>query len=345
MNIDEALSVMVPPGQRRPGKCGGMDGVMQIHLTRACDLACSNCTQGSQFAGRASYITLENFELACQSMEGYFGLIGIFGGNPAMHPKFIDICAILRNYFPKEKCGVWSNNPVSMSNARAMRETFSPAHSNLNCHMSVEAYHKFKDFWPESRPFGHDRDSLHSPVHGDLALQVPDASDRWKLISECDINKHWSAMICQFRDELRGFFCEVAGGQAMINQFDPSYPDTGMVVTPGWWKAPMQVEPFRNQVAYHCQRCLVPLRGKGDLAHTDDRTTVVDDGSYSHLKPKIGHTLNILTPDDMNQSEPDVVSKRNASRRVIDYLLSTDLRPHRISKEYRDEPTSDAAST
>lgn len=305
MNKHEALSQMIPPGTQRPGKW--MSGVMQIHLNRACDLGCSNCTQGSQFGGKSAFITLQNFELALQSMEGYFGLIGIFGGNPALHPQFDEICEILRNYFPKEKCGIWCNHP--RGNGAIMRKTFNPSMSNLNVHLKQEAYDEFKRDWPESHPFGLDKDSRHSPVHGNMSKFVPEESERWRLISNCDINRHWSAMLCQFRGELRAFFCEIAGSQAILNQHNPDYPDTGMPVTKGWWRKPMQ--DFADQVEFHCHRCLVPLRGHGALAQHEHQTTVTEE--YAHLKLKgSNHLLQILDQGADIHSE--------STRKVVEYL-------------------------
>lgn len=297
MNEQEALSQMVPPGQRRPRKW--MDGVMQIHLNRVCDLGCSNCTQGSQFGGKPVFMSLQNFERALQSLEGYFGLIGIFGGNPALHPQFTEICTILQNYFPQEKCGIWCNHP--RGNGAIMRRTFNPSMSNLNCHLKREAYDEFKRDWPESCPFGLDKDSRHSPVHGNMARLVPDESDRWTLISQCDINRHWSAMICQFRGELRAFFCEIAGSQSILNQDNPDYPDTGLVPEKGWWRKPMQ--DFAEQVRFHCHRCLVPLRGHGALAQQESVTSVTEE--YSHLKLKGNAQLHILEDGENLHPESD----------------------------------------
>ena len=302
MNEQEALNQMIAPGTRRPGKW--MEGVMQIHLTRACDLGCSNCTQGSQFGGKPKFITLQNFELACQSMEGYFGLIGVFGGNAALHPQFEEICAILRKYFPKERCGLWCNHP--RGKGAIMRETFNPSMSNLNVHLKQGAYDEFKRDWPESHPFGLDKDSRHSPVHGNMAKFVPEESDRWNLISQCPINRNWSAMLCEFRGELRAFFCEIAGSQAILNQDNPEYPDTGMAVTKGWWRKPMQ--DFADQVRFHCHRCLVPLNGHGALAQKEHVTTITEE--YAHLKPKGSHLLEVLSEgDDVHSEDKRIVTQ------------------------------------
>jgi molybdenum cofactor biosynthesis enzyme MoaA len=73
---------MIAPATPRPGAY--RNGVLQIHITRACDRACFNCTQGSNLRGKTYFISLDDFELACKSLAGYWGVIGIFGGSPTL---------------------------------------------------------------------------------------------------------------------------------------------------------------------------------------------------------------------------------------------------------------------
>lgn len=253
MNEQEALARMVPPGQRRPNKRQMLDGVLQIHITRACDQACFNCTQGSNLGGKVEFMTVDQFRAACRSLKGYFGVVGVFGGNPAMHPKFEDICAVMSEEVPYNQRGLWCNHP--RGKAKVMRETFNPLRCNLNVHMDRTAWDEFRRDWPEARPFGLDKDSRHAPVFvamkdvlkkkcptcgddpegyyntpGQLRDDacptcngngdVYDEARAWELISGCDINQHWSALIGVFRGELRAWFCEIAGAQAMLHQWD-----------------------------------------------------------------------------------------------------------------------------
>lgn len=280
MNRAEALRRMVAPGTRRPGKY--REGVVQVHLTRACDKACFGCTQGSQLAGRAAFISPTNFERACDSLEGYFGVVGVFGGNPATHPEFPLLCEILRSKFPKGQRGIWCNHP--RGHGKVMRETFDPAVSNLNVHLDRAAYDEFRRDWPESRPFGLREDSRHSPPWVAMKDLVADEGRRWELISRCDINRHWSAMLAQFRGSLRAYFCEIAGAQSVLHQDDPTYPDTGLDPAPGWWRLPM--EAFAAQVDKHCHECGVPLRGRGELACAGDGTEHVSAAHAEVFKPK-----------------------------------------------------------
>jgi hypothetical protein len=261
MDETTALSKMVAPGTRRPGKY--REGVIQILVTRACNLSCYACTQGSNLGGKVEFMSPEHFEQAVLSLRGYYGVYGLFGGNPAMSPHFEDYCRILIKHVPKEQRGIWSNHPKGKG--KIMRQTFDPSVSNINVHLDREAYNEFRRDWPESRPFGLDKDSRHSPpfvamkdvlkmdcpvCNGDgdyIDDQDSDGEDRykdcirckgtgkmydesraWELISNCTINQHWSALIGVFRGELRAWFCEIAGAQSMLHQHEPDYPDTGL---------------------------------------------------------------------------------------------------------------------
>lgn len=277
MNEQQALAKMVAPGTPRAGKW--RQGVIQIWTTRTCDKACFGCTQGSNLGGKPHMITPEQFEQAVSSLVGYFGVVGIFGGNPATHPQFETLCLILAKYIPKEQRGLWCNNP--MGKGRIMREVFNPGVSNLNVHLDQKAYNEFKRDWPESMPVGLKTDSRHSPPYVAIKDVIADESLRWNMISDCDINKHWSAMLGVFRGELRAWFCEIAGAQSMLHQDNPDYPDTGHPVTSplyqslldeykveAWWQLPMKA--FTGQVRKHCHDCGVPLRGHGELAQAPD---------------------------------------------------------------------------
>lgn len=211
---------------------------------------------------------LDQFEQALLSLKGYHGVIGLFGGNPAILPNFAEYCALIRRHVPYSQRGLWCNNPLGKG--AIMRDTFNPAVSNLNVHQDQAAYDEFLRDWPESRPFGLDSDSRHSPVFVSMRDVIADESERWDLISRCDINRTWSALIGTFHGQLRAWFCEIAGSQSMLHQDDPDYPDTGVAVVPGWWQRPMA--DFAHQVRQHCHACGVPMRGWGELANAPEQS-------------------------------------------------------------------------
>src|SRR5690606_32211808 len=137
-------------------------------VTRACDLSCHHCTQGSNLAGKPVVMTPDEFETAVKSLgfgvpgqQPYFGVVGVFGGNPALSPHFEAYCEILRAHVPFAQRGLWCNHPRGQG--AAMRITFNPKVSNLNCHLSSEAHAEFSRDWPESIPYlkGMDQDSIH----------------------------------------------------------------------------------------------------------------------------------------------------------------------------------------
>lgn len=286
--MNPAIRSMKAPRDRRQVWRGG---VLQIHVTRACDLACFHCTQGSNLAGKPAMMSPEQFDEACRSLEGYFGVVGMFGGNPAMHPHFEELCRIMRTRIPFHQRGLWCNN--LRGKGAAARITFNPEHSNINVHLSSPAADEFRRDWPEVAPYikGESEDSIHgSPWVSMIDMGIPEA-DRWRRISRCDINQHWSAMVCVVRGRLRGYFCEIAGAQAMLHEGNPDWagtgkpmPDTGVDVAPGWWNRGM--DAFSRQVEEHCHHCGIPLRLDGQKAiggHHEEYSP-----THAHIaKPKV----------------------------------------------------------
>lgn len=264
-----AVNKLTAPGQRRPSIMKG--GILQIMVTRACDKACFGCTQGSNLGGKPAVMTPDQFDQAVASLEGYFGVIACFGGNPCMSPHFEDYCRILRARVPFEQRGIWTNN--LMGKGAVARITFNPRHSNLNVHLDSDAAGEMRRDWPESAGYikGTLEDSMHgTPWVSPTDLGIPEER-RWDMIAGCDISKYWSSLIGVVRGELRAFFCEVAYAMAALHQDNPDWsgtgqpmPDVGLPVTPGWWRKPMA--EFEQQVLACCHHCAIPLRRQGQLA-------------------------------------------------------------------------------
>jgi hypothetical protein len=265
---------MVKPSDRRPQIFRG--GVLQILVTRACDLSCYGCSAGSNLVSRPSVMTPDQFDEACASLDGYFGTVGLFGGNPCTSRYFEDYCRIMRARFPFEQRGIWTN--CLMGKGAHARITFCPKHSNVNVHMNSEAYEEFRRDWPEAliaRKEHTDRGLAEDSRHGSPWVSMTDLGvpedERWRLIGDCKINKHWSAIICLVRGELRGFLCEVQGHMAALHADNPDWagtgapmPDVGLPIVPGWWRSPLAA--FESQVRTCCHHCAVPLQRPGQLA-------------------------------------------------------------------------------
>ena len=259
---DDALLKLTPPSRRRPTV---REGILQINIvSSACELQCVNCSQGSGLRAKRAMMTPDQFHIACQSLEGYWGLPALFGGNPAVSPYFEEICDIFCTYFGRDQRGLWCNSP--RGHGKKMREVFRPDLCNLNTHMVPEARAEFIRDWPESKPFlkGGDVDSRHGPTLVAMKDVVEDEDERWRLIGDCEISRFWSGMLCVVHGEVKGFHCEIGGAMAMLHQDDPDWPDLGVPATPGWWNNNMFY--FEDQAAFYCHRCSVPLKGHGGLA-------------------------------------------------------------------------------
>lgn len=323
MNEQEALAKMkFPRNFRGPRK------IFQIWVTRACDKKCFGCTQNSQLRGKPGMITPEQYREAVLSMvtgpRKYPGVIAMFGGNPCIHPQFDELCEIARELIPYKQRGIWTNN--LMGKGRIARRTFNPHASNFNVHMDLEAAKEFERDWPQTRGMikGKDHPSSHSPIWTALldmeTLPFPDGprenteENRWELISGCDINQRWSAMIGVFRGQLRGWFCEIAGSMSMWQEADPDYPDTGLPVVPGWWDRPEA--DFHDQVRHHCHRCGVPLRGKGAL----DK-----DGPKEQVSPL--YQLSFQPKDDRPVEIATTLEQIERVPHVTDYMANYKYQP------------------
>lgn len=202
-------------------------------------------------------------------------VIAMIGGNPCLHPRFDELCAIFRDVIPNKRSrGLWTNNLAGRG--KDARDTFGWFSLNVHGDSGNAAEMRRELSWSSinghaPRPehsrhaavFTAVRDFIGSP-------EIPDEAAMWQLIEGCDINRKWSGSIIQIGGEIFAFFCEIAA------TFEAIYGHkTGIPVTPGWWKLGM--DAFDAQSKEWCPKCGVPLRMKG---HMDNEQT--DDFSKTH---------------------------------------------------------------
>ena len=77
--------------------------IIQIEVTNACWLKCSNCTRHVGHHKNPFFMELDYIEKAIDSLEGFEGNIGIMGGEPTLHPKFDEICKLVQKKIPRRK--------------------------------------------------------------------------------------------------------------------------------------------------------------------------------------------------------------------------------------------------
>src|SRR5215471_826199 len=204
--------------------------VIQIDVTNACHLTCSNCTRFCGHHKRPFFMDMPTFRRAVDSLIDFPGMVGIMGGEPLLHPDFAEMAVYLRDTIrDRRRRGLWSTVPRhKTAHAALIREVFG--HLNLNDHSAAHI--------------------LHQPVLVSSEELVPDPRERAALIDNCWIQMMWSASITP----KGAFFCEVAA--AMSHLFGGS---DGWPVVPGWWRR--KPSDFASQRNEYCNRCgcAVPL--------------------------------------------------------------------------------------
>jgi len=88
---------------------------IQIELTSACVLKCSNCTRFCGTHKVPFFLEEDEFKAAIDSLVDYaklpHALVGFMGGEPLLHPKFAEFCEYAATKIPREKLGLWSTFP------------------------------------------------------------------------------------------------------------------------------------------------------------------------------------------------------------------------------------------
>lgn len=252
------LPKMKAPGDVRPGVWRGR--ILQVKVTNACDLDCKNCSVGVGLAKKLKkrvLMTPGQFRESLRSLRGFPGVIGMFGGNPCIHPQFEELCAIFRQEIPnKEQRGLWSNN--LFGHGKLCRETFHGPHCNLNVHQSQKAWDEIVRDWPEARLIhsGLQDKSMHGPIFGSMTELGLTEAEMWRKVSTCYVNQTWSAEITVVDGQLVGYFCEIAATMAELTG-DAS---KGTPIAPGWWQQTMPA--FEHQVMEYCTKCLIPMNAR-----------------------------------------------------------------------------------
>jgi len=235
---------------------------IQILVTRACRRSCSNCTQLLPFRQDTLHMSLDCFRDAVRSLKGWPGIVGIFGGNPCLHPHFAEICRTLREEVPDQgHRGIWTDDLCGRGDL--VREIFYPhGRFNLNPHADEKAAAEIQNCLPGKLIRNSNKQaSWHSGIvvnWRDMGLTM----NEWITAREqCDLNHNWSAAIVEHAGRPYAYFCEVAAAIDGVRGVN-----NGILAEPGWWRKGMQA--FRHQVERCCDAgCGIPLRIKGHLDH------------------------------------------------------------------------------
>ena len=200
--------------------------VIRIEVTNACTFKCAHCTKAVPHISKPFFADIAMIENALKSLKGWKKNVGCTGGEPTIHPKFLEICELYRAYFPREQCGLWTSNA-----------------ENLN---------KYKDEIASTFDIllfdDHSVTTEHHPLMLASEEIVQDEPYRNELIDNCWIQRQWGPTITP----KGAFFCEVAATFDTLFDGPGGYP-----LDAGWWNKTTEI--FRDQRDRYCRFCSIPI--------------------------------------------------------------------------------------
>lgn len=197
--------------------------LIQIEVTNACFLECTNCTRFVGHHKRPYFMDMESIEQAVDSLSDFPGGVGIMGGEPTMHPQFRKICELLQRKLPLERRFLWTAGYKWKDYRSIIRRTFA---ENVYYNDHKEEIQK------------------HQPILLAIKDVLDDKELIDELISKCWIQERWSPSI----NPKGGFFCEVAAAMDLLFEGPGGYS-----LEKRWWdRTPLE---FRDQVERYCYWC------------------------------------------------------------------------------------------
>jgi len=223
-----------------------------IEITNACLNKCAGCSRAVNMIKKHQYMTLDEIEVALKSLKGWKRQVGIFGGEPTVHPDFPAICELLKKYFPKEQRAIFT--------------------------CGGKKYEKYKDMIDET--FGvinyndHENPSYHQPILVSNYEVIKDKKMCDVLISRCWIQQ----IYCHIITKRGAFFCEVASTIDLLHN-----DNGGLEVAPDWWKK--DALQLKEQIDRYCKKCgcCLPLPSVPDNSSIE----VMSGEQYKILKDNI----------------------------------------------------------
>jgi hypothetical protein len=257
---------------------------IQIELTSACVLRCSNCTRFCGTHEVPFFLEEGEFCAAIDSLVEYSALphamVGFMGGEPLLHPKFAQFCEYAVTKIPRDKLGLWSTFPDAPKYKRYAEiicRTFGSI--LLNDHSRDDILHApvlmasdefFRKPCPDCTISSACDDPPCATCNG--TGTVPDDRAIFAATEHCWVQESWSSAI----NPKGAWFCEVAAALSAL--FDG--PE-GWKVEPGWWKrTPMD---FKEQREWACKKCgaALPLER---VRNSQDNRDDVSPGNLERLK-------------------------------------------------------------
>lgn len=211
--------------------------VITIEITNACHLSCANCTRHVGHHRNPFFMDVDYFRKAVESVLDSPCRVGVMGGEPTMHPRFLEILEVLRELVPdKMRRDFWSSGFRFDKHKDAIYETFDRSRITYNDHIAYGG--------------------RHTPLLIAIDDVVHDEELKAQLIENCSFQSHWSGSITP----KGGYFCEIAASLDWLMGGDNGYD----ISDKRWWdRTP---EQFKDQVDALCHMCsgAIPLPAYSD---------------------------------------------------------------------------------
>lgn len=238
---------------------------VQIEITNACIYQCSNCTRFCGHHQTPYFMEFDDVKKAINSLDGFQGNIGIMGGEPTLHPQFVEISKYVGEKFKDRKrinvqmlhphnrfaqaiidLKLMYVDPVKREGGVIHRSSV-PGLWSVMGDKYIEHFELIQDVYKKQILNDHQNEIYHDPLLiSRKELCVPD--DEWETIRDnCWLQNSWSASITP----KGGFFCEVAAALDML--FDGP---GGMDIESGWWNK--DISEFKEQF-WACELCGAPF--------------------------------------------------------------------------------------
>jgi hypothetical protein len=213
-------------------------------------------------------------------------VLGIFGGEPLMHPEFPTLVDIMCKYVPQPHRGLWTCYDWVNGESK-LWGAYKPQVERLLGKNPTGSVLDMSTGYLNWNMHEEDQPCSHSPVLVAADDVVKDKKERWDKISKCWIQTEWSAAYAlDYNEEVKFYFCEVASAFDRVFNLGTGLPVEDGVWSHHLWFAPdkegiLQPHgPYAKQILSTCGRCGGSLRLEGRR----DRENV-DDVSPSNLIP------------------------------------------------------------
>jgi hypothetical protein len=280
-----------------------VDGI-QIDITNICHLECLYCSRyiAHLRKDQRDSMTLAQVEKALQTLVAWTEApvsrvrkvphwIGIIGGEPTLHPQFVEICHLIKKYFPVRAqvgqwgaVGLWSTGttPQYWKHKKLIDDTFG--FLILNPHDKNQ-----------------EEQCKHQPISVAIEEAVPDEKMRHFLIKNCWVQRQW----CPTINWNGAYFCEVAANlDIILHEGKRAWP-----VEEGWWQRIPGQDGLYDQARDLCNKCGMAAPMERDLIGAD--TTKFSPGLLKLFRDK---EMRAVKPEQVTLVDRKISNEEIVSR-------------------------------